>query len=120
MLGMLSRVLVSPYPDIRAGRQKVSTTNGGDMVWARSSRELFLIVGTGVGNMHGVPVQPGRPIVVGRETDLFDARPYFPTSGVGTDYDTAPDGRFLMITRGQATSITVVTHWTDALERRVR
>jgi hypothetical protein len=69
--------------------------------------------------LYGITVQPGSVPTFGAETRLFDARPYCPTSGVGTDYDMAPDGGFLMITRGQPTSLTIVTHWIEQVRAKV-
>jgi len=75
--------------------------------------------------MMSVTVAPGG--MFGTATELFDAHTYAPPSRNGIDYDTARDGRFLMIKeplpQGNAnarTTLTVVTHWTDELRARVK
>jgi len=59
--------------------------------------------------------------------ELFETRAYLPGSLPGIDYDTARDGRFLMIKRrpqeGESAAtpkLTFVTHWTDELRARVK
>jgi hypothetical protein len=77
--------------------------------------------------MMSVTVQPGP--IFGRAVDLFDNRPYIAMIQPGIDYDTTPEGRFLMINRRPQESdgagalaqvLTVVTHWTDELRARVK
>lgn len=90
------------------------------MTWARSGREVFFTT-TGVGaKLAGVTVEPGNPTpLIGPETELFAISPYL--MGMGNQYATAPDGRFLMIKRPTIASrtITVITHWIDELKERV-
>jgi serine/threonine protein kinase len=120
--GSGGHIFARPYPDIARDRWPVSTEAGDDIVWARSSGELFFISG---GKMLGVIVQPGP--VFGRETELFDNTPYLDAYLSGVDYDVASDGRFLMIRQtgvgsesGVKPSLVIVTHWTDELRARVK
>ena len=93
VLGPRGQIFVRPYRNVAAGRWQVSPMLAGDVVWARSSREVFFLSAT---KMMGVTVQPGP--IFGRAVELFDHRPYLPDQP-GIDYDTTPDGRFLMIKR---------------------
>jgi serine/threonine protein kinase len=117
------QIFVRPYPDVTRDRWQVSPVRAGDPVWARSGRELFFL--SAAGKMLGVTVQPGP--VFGRATELFDTRVYMEVGAPGIDYDTAPDGRFLMIKkRGldldatASPTITIITHWLDELRARVK
>jgi Tol biopolymer transport system component len=118
------QIYVRPYPNVDANQWQVSSAPGGDIVWARSGGELFFMNGPGT-KMMGVTV--GHGPVFGKATELFDAHTYAPPGRNGIDYDTARDGRFLMIKEqllqggpNGRTTITVVTHWTDELRARVK
>jgi Tol biopolymer transport system component len=123
-VGSAQQLFVRPYPGVDANRWPVSSTAGGDPVWARSSREVFFVSMTN--KVMGVTVQPGP--VFGQTIELFDNGPYLPVIDQGTDYDVSSDGRqFLMIKRSSVTgeagdrpSIVVVTHWVDELKSRVK
>ena len=119
------QIFVRPYPNVAANRWQLSPTTAGDIVWARSGREIFFL--SDAGRMMSVTVQPGP--IFGRAVDLFDNRPYIAMIQPGIDYDTTPEGRFLMINRRPQESdgagalaqvLTVVTHWTDELRARVK
>ena len=116
-------VFLRPFPDVAANRWQVSSTAGADAAWARSSREVFFLSNSN--KMLSVTLQPGP--VLGRETELFDATAYLSVLQPGVDYDTAPDGRFLMIKRRNVTTtadarptLTIVTHWVDEVKARVK
>ncbi len=89
-------VYVERYPEL-GDRQQISTGGGTRPLWSRDGRELFF--STNNGQMLVVPVQLGTTLVFGRPQVLFEF-PMFITGG-SQPYDIAPDGRFLVIQRGQ-------------------
>ena len=118
-----AQVFLRPFPDVAANRWQASSGFAGDPAWSRSGREVFFL--TNANRMVGVTLQPGG--VLGREIELFDTTGYLPVLMTGQDYDTAPDGRFLMIkrraleTRANTTpTMTIVTHWIDEVKARVK
>jgi len=120
--GFPVKAFAAPYPDVTADRWPLSREIASELTWARSGREVFFETR---GQLVGVTVEPGRPTPrFGPETDLFAISPYLGSQFPGTDYDTAPDGRFLMIKNPPPTvrsrTITVVTHWIDELKERVK
>lgn len=83
-------------------------------MWSRNGRELFFREGT---RMMSVAVAPGAVFSAGRPTHLFDA----PAATDGnTDYDVAPDGRFLMIDREARVTgqLILVQHWFEELKAK--
>src|SRR5262249_31116410 len=52
------QIQVRPYPNVDAHQWQVSSAPGGDIVWAKSSGELFFMNGQGA-KMMGVTVAPG-------------------------------------------------------------
>jgi hypothetical protein len=117
------QIFIRPYPNVKGDRWPVSPVLANDVVWARSGREVFFI--STAGKLLAVTVQPGP--VLGGAVELFDNGPYVASSQSGIDYDTTPDGRFLMIKRrlqdsetAPAQMLIVVTHWTDELRALVK
>ena len=88
-----SDVFVTAFPGSGV-RIPVTVDGGREPVWSRDGRELFFRQGT---RMLAVSVIPGDPIRFTAPKVLFD-EPYFEAGGPGnTQYDVAPDGRFLMM-----------------------
>jgi serine/threonine-protein kinase len=119
-----NEVYVRPFPDVKAGRWKVSTDGGTSPRWARSGRELLYL--DAKGSLTSVTMGPGQDLNPARPRKLLEPK-YF-TGGMGASartYDVATDpSRFLMIrdtNPGQApsTSMIVVLNWIEELKQRV-
>jgi eukaryotic-like serine/threonine-protein kinase len=116
--GGKTEVFVRPFPNVEAGREKVSIDGGRYPLWgAKNSRELFYVDRSGAmmaASLHTTPT-----LRVERATKLFDFQP--PSSGIGgRPYDVSPvDGRFL-VTRpvaqaARTVELSVVMHWDGLL-----
>ncbi|MGE4224146.1 MAG: protein kinase [Vicinamibacterales bacterium] len=79
--------------DSRAPRQRVSTNGAVRAVWAPDGRTLYYTSSTDRG-LWAAAITTRPSLAVGRPQRLFDAAAYL------FDFDVAPDGRFVMITRG--------------------
>ncbi len=110
-----SEIYVSPFPDVEAGRWKVSTAGGSRPVWSRDGAELFYRETT---QMMAVPIQTGETFEAGIPQALFSF-----TSFPGfRSFDVSADGRFLMLklvdfsdADGTEQQIHVVTNWFEQL-----
>ena len=101
------------------GKWQISTDGGGELVWARSGRELFYRNGD---KMMVVPVQTQGMFTPGKPQLLFQA-PFEVMDGFRPNFDVTPDGqRFLMIKDAAPdsapTQINVVLNWFEELKRR--
>ena len=77
---------------------QVSTTGGGQPLWARNGRELFY---ESQGALMRVAWTGGPTFVPGTPSKLFDAPYLFDRRIPGRQFDISPDGqRFLMIKGG--------------------
>jgi len=86
-------VWVASYPD-GASTRRVATDGAREPIWSRDGRTLFYRLGS---KMFAVSFQEGRPPVLGPPREMFDVQ-YYSAGGPGnTQYDAAPDGRFLMM-----------------------
>jgi len=117
-------VYVQPFPGPGA-KWRVSTDGGTMPVWDPHGRELFY---RHRDRLMAVTIQTKSTFVAeiprllfepsGNATGFAFAMPY-----ADSDYDVAPDGRFIMIEHGQseapATQITLVQNWFEELKRRV-
>jgi serine/threonine-protein kinase len=101
-----TEIYVRPYP--QGQRLAVSTAGGASPVWRRDGKELFFQgVADSVQKMMAVSVTAdGASLRLGKPTPLFDLRVLGPSgaigqyvvgSNVGPQYDTLPDGRFVMV-----------------------
>jgi serine/threonine-protein kinase len=123
-----TEVYVQPYPG--PGERLLISTNGGEQpAWSRSGRELFYVQGGAATQRDGVPTlmsvkvttapafRAGTPEVVFVSSDL--RIPW------GRSYDVAPDGRFLLTLKNEATTnpppaqMIFVQHWFEELKRLV-
>jgi serine/threonine-protein kinase len=107
-----NEIHVEPFPASGA-RQQISVDGGNEARWSRDGRELFYRSGP---RLFAVRVDTSNGFTAGKPTVLFE-RQYV------SDYDVAPDGRFLMIKRGDDEQaqprLHVVVNWVDELVRRV-
>ena len=103
-------VYVTRFPEPGLTWQ-VSTNGGGFPVWRRDGRELFYRAPDG--KIMAVPVAPRSDFAAGAPIPLFQPRAALGGLGVGTFYDVAPDGRFLVNIFVERTSppATVVMNW---------
>jgi Tol biopolymer transport system component len=103
-------VYVTRFPD-GSGKWTVSTSGGNYPVWRRDGRELFYRASDGT--LMAVPVAPGADFEAGAPIPLFKPRAVEGPLGVGTFYDVALDGRFLINIFVERTSppATVVLNW---------
>ena len=103
-------VYVTSFPE-PSGKWMLSTDGGNFPVWRRDGRELFYRRPDGM--LMAVPIAPGNDFAPGTPIPLFQPRAQLGGLGVGTFYDVAPDGRFLINIFVERTSppATVVLNW---------
>ncbi len=103
-------VYVTRFPE-PGGKWQVSTNGGNFPVWRRDGRELFYRAFDG--KIMAVPIAPGSDFTPGAPIPLFQPRAAIGALGLGTFYDVAPDGRFLVNIFVERTSppATVVLNW---------
>ncbi|MGH9463512.1 MAG: protein kinase domain-containing protein [Vicinamibacteria bacterium] len=109
-------VYVRVHPD--GGKSLISADGGTEPVWSRNGRELFYRSGDWL-MVVGIESEP--PLVAGRPQFLFEA-PYDEAGPTYSNYDTTPDGRFIMVRSGgdrEADELVVITNWFLELESRV-
>src|SRR5204863_8365654 len=107
-----------PFPD--AGpKVPVSRAGGRQPAWSRNGRQLFFRQGE---FLMSVPVE-GSPLRFGPPQRLFefDGRIYGDNPNI-TNYDVAPDGRFLAVKSDAAASdeIQIVLNWSEELKRLLK
>ena len=108
-------VYVRPFPGPSSPWQ-VSTDGGDEPRWSKDGTEIFYRDGH---HMLARRISPGGD-PVGVPATLFDDD--FENRGLATDYDVAPDGRFLMLkAEGPRESVAVIAvNWLEVLKRRVQ
>ena len=102
-------VFVRTFPQAGSVTQ-ISTDGGWDPKWSRDGRELFYI--SGDDRMMAVKIETDPRFKAGSPKELF-RRKY-------TDYDVAPDGRFVMIERekgDESSDLVVVFNWFEELKK---
>jgi eukaryotic-like serine/threonine-protein kinase len=113
-------VFARRFPDVSAGRWRISNGTGRKPVWARDSRTLFYNSGQA---MMAVDVAGATPAMWSAPRKLFEGS--FVYSDAGTTFDVAPDGRFLMLKEDTAPisrtpdALIVVQNWPEDLKRLV-
>lgn len=107
-------VYVMPYPG-PGGRIQLSEGFGSQPVWSRDGRQLFFIAPDKTMMTVGFDPQTGR---AGTPRAIFKTR-VVAASFVSTQYDVAPDGRFLIhaLPADHASPLTLLTNWTAALKQ---
>ena len=102
-------VYVKPYPSL--DRRFTVSTEGGEMpIWSRDGTELFFVSGDRLMVTRGVVdgvFTPGRPV------ELFRGGFRKQING-DQSYDSAPDGRLLVIRGEASTMVEVHTGWLEA------
>jgi serine/threonine protein kinase len=104
-------IYVTRFP-AAVGKWPVSPGGGRFPVWRRDGRELFYRAADGT--MMAVPIGPGAAeFAAGTPIALFRPRAAVSGLGVGTFYDVAPDGRFLVnvFVERMSPPATVVMNW---------
>jgi Tol biopolymer transport system component len=103
-------VYVTRFPK-PGGKWLVSTNGGSFPVWRRDGRELFYFAPDG--RLMAVPVDVGVGFSPGAPIPLFEPKAAVSTLGLGTFYDVAPDGRFLLNVLVERTSppLNVILNW---------
>jgi serine/threonine-protein kinase len=128
-------ISVRPFPDVQAGRWRISHDGGTRPVWSRDGRELFFLTSPSVAS-NVANVAPNVPVTM--MSASVHSSPTFHTdnpvklfSGLyfaglsGTTYDVAPKGdKFLMIkpvaaTTTQRPRILIVENWFEELNKLV-
>ena len=109
-------VYVRSYPGSDRGK-RISREGGWGPVWSVDGRELFYRHGD---RMMAVPITTEPELEVGEPVELWE-KPYFSQERVGTNYDVAPDGRFLMLkipdtSNAEPTRIHVFLDWLSEIE----
>jgi len=112
-------VFVRPFPNVGDGRWQVSTSGGGEPVWAHSGRELFY-------------KSPDSQVMVATVTagpsfEVRDRKALFSSADYDNDlehprFNLSPDDQRLLTSR-KATStlvdLVLVLNWFEELKRRV-
>ncbi len=110
-----SQLYVQAYP--QGARTQISTDGGCQPVWARHGRELFYRINDKV---MAVALTTTPEFKASRPVLLFEG-PYS-YSYLNSNYDVAPDGRFVMIRKTPNASpvhAVVVLNWFEELKRKV-
>ena len=113
----LEDIYARPFPNANDDKRRISTGGAREPLWG-SDGELFY---RGVDGMMSVRIETQPAFRLGTPTPLFDDTLY--VGGGGTQYDVAPDGRFLMTRPGDAStpevSVVAVQNWHQELKRLV-
>ena len=109
-------VYVTRFPH-GGGKWSVSPNGGSFPIWSRDGRELFYRAAGG--QLMAVPIAEGADFHPGVAVPLFNPSAAVGTLGLGTFYDVAPDGRFLINVFVERTSppAIVVMNWRPEAER---
>jgi Tol biopolymer transport system component len=113
-------VYVQSFPEL-GGKLQVSAEGGGEPVWSRDGKELFYRSGD---KMMAARIATEPELAAERPVVLFEGAYELSGGGVTSNYDVAPDGRFVMI-RGEQDArpteqrINVVLNWFEELTARV-
>ena len=114
-----SEIWVRPFPDVEAGKWRISTEGGTGTAWSPDGRELFYRAGPA---MMSVAVRTKPTFSRGIPETLFEGS-YF--AAAGPQWSVGPDGRFLMIKDGStpddtaAPRFNVVLNWLEELKERL-
>ena len=117
--GSRIEVFVRPFPNVKAGREQISTSGGRHPLWGpKGSNELYYL--TPDGSMMAVSVRSSATFGVGAVTKLFDTRRPAPGRS-GRIFDVSPiDKRFLLAipvaeSADAATQLTVILNFSETL-----
>jgi len=92
----------------------VSTEGGSMPVWSRDSRELYYR--DFKGQLMSVAIDATTPLSARRPQPLFTLNAVSAAMGIGTVYDVAADGRFLVnvLVERSTPPATIITNWTPS------
>jgi serine/threonine-protein kinase len=115
-------VFVRPFPHVEGAEYKITTDGAHAPVWAPDGQELFYWkeAGTAVAIM-GVPVNAGAAFDFGPARVVVQGR--YARPSWDTQYDIAPDGRFLVMKPLESSSrdeILLILNWHEELKRAVQ
>jgi serine/threonine-protein kinase len=116
-------VYVRPYPGVGQARWKISVQGGRQPLWSADGRELFYRDFSGA--VMAVTVSDVAGFTAGEVMKIIGGSNYTGGGalGSGRTYDVSPDGRLLMIKRGDLSNggdaIVVVVNWFEELKRLV-
>jgi Tol biopolymer transport system component len=107
-------VFVTRFP-AAGGKWQVSTKGGTFPMWSRDGRELFYFDLDGA--LMAVPVKSGAEFEAGVPVRLFTPNASVGGVGIGTFYDVAADGRFLVNLHVETTAppAVVILDWKPPL-----
>jgi len=107
-VGIRIGVNVLPFPEAH-GRVQISSGNASQPVWSRDGKKLFFIAPDKTMMVSTFNPETGR---AGTPEALFKTR-IIASSFVGTQYDVAPDGKFLIhsLPADHASPLTLLTDW---------
>jgi serine/threonine-protein kinase len=120
-------IYVKPYPNVESGIWQVSLGGGQQPRWSRKGDELFYInpaAGSSTAFM-SVKVTGVNTWAHDSPVKLFDTDYPFPIGSTGrTEYDVAPDQRFLLLKPVPSSDVapqalSIVVNWTEDLRRLV-
>ena len=119
----VSQIFVRPFPNVNDAITQVSTSGGGQPLWARNGRELFYL--SLDGSLMSVPVVPGRTWKAQAPVRIIDPDVLRDVSISLRTYDVSPDGqRFLVIkdapgerTAASPPQVIVVQNWVEEWKR---
>jgi Tol biopolymer transport system component len=121
-----AEVFVRPFPNVDAGRWRISTDGGEAPLWSRDGKQVFFI---SRGRAMSVPVETAPTFRPGTPALMFELPPFYSSAMIRTSrqWDIAPDGeRFLIVSPGEAATddhaqsrIVVVLNWYEELKRLV-
>jgi len=112
----VDEVYVREHPG--GGKKLVSAGGGTEPVWSRNGRELFY---RNEEWLMAVGIDSEPPLVAGKPQALFEA-PYDEAGSASSNYDTTPEGRFLMVRSGrerETAELIVITNWFEEWKSRV-
>ena len=117
-------IYVRPFPNIGAGKWRVSTGGGFEPTWSPNSRELFYR-NHDKSTMMGVSIRI-EPVFTASTPIVLFKDGYVRAAG-GRTYDVSPDGqRFLMVKQSggeqetlTASQVVVVLNWFEMLRRQL-
>ena len=103
-------VFVTRFPT-PGGKWQISTKGGTYPMWSRDGRELFYLAPDGA--LMAVAVKSGAEFEPGVPVRLFTPNAFVSGLGIGSFYDVAPDGRFLINLLVETTSppAVVILDW---------